>query len=205
MEEKSLREFTEMLAAKTSVPGGGGASAAVGAIGIALGNMVGEFTVGKKAYADVEDDIIELMKRAEDVRVRLLECINKDAEAFEPLSRAYSLPKDDPDRDEIMENCLKSAARVPAEIMKLTADAIELLGEFAAKGSKIVISDAATGVVMCKAAMQGAAVNVKINTKSMKDVEYANTLNGFVDDLLDKYVPKADEIYESIMSTYNRD
>ncbi|MBQ2089132.1 MAG: cyclodeaminase/cyclohydrolase family protein, partial [Lachnospiraceae bacterium] len=116
MEEKSLREFTEMLAAKTSVPGGGGASAAVGAIGIALGNMVGEFTVGKKAYADVEDDIIELMKRAEDVRVRLLECINKDAEAFEPLSRAYSLPKDDPNRDEIMENCLRKAADVPTGI-----------------------------------------------------------------------------------------
>ncbi len=205
MEEKSLREFTEMLAAKTSVPGGGGASAAVGAIGIALGNMVGEFTVGKKAYAYVEDDIIELMKRAEDVRVRLLECINKDAEAFEPLSRAYSLPKDDPDRDEIMENCLRKAADVPTGIMFILGDALNIIEEFAQKGSKIVISDAATAAVLCKAAMQAAAVNVKVNTKLMKDDEIALSINDGVDAWLNIYLPKADEIYESIMSTYNRD
>ena len=205
MLDNSVKEFTEMLASKTSIPGGGGASAMVGAIGIALGDMVGEFTVGKKKYADVEQNMYELMKRAQELRVELLNCIEKDALAFEPLAKAYAIPKDDPNREEIMENCLKNAARVPAEMMKLTADAIELLGEFAAKGSKIVMSDAATGVVMCKAAMQGAAVNVKINTKSMKDVEYANILNGIVEDLLDKYVPMADEIYESIMSTYNRE
>ena len=72
MTEISLREFTEQLASKAPVPGGGGASALVGAVGIALGDMVGELTVGKKKYADVEDEIRALMVRAQELRVRLL-------------------------------------------------------------------------------------------------------------------------------------
>ena len=103
MLNRSVTEFTEVLASRSAVPGGGGASALVGAIGIALGNMVGELTVGKKKYADVEEDVKALMDRAQDLRVRLLACVNKDAEAFEPLSRAYGIPKEDPARDEIME------------------------------------------------------------------------------------------------------
>ena len=98
----SVTNFTEQLASPAPVPGGGGASALVGAIGIALGDMVGELTVGKKKYADVEDEIKALMARAQELRVKLLKCIEKDAEMFEPLSKAYGIPKDDPTRDEVM-------------------------------------------------------------------------------------------------------
>ncbi|MCR5145580.1 MAG: cyclodeaminase/cyclohydrolase family protein [Lachnospiraceae bacterium] len=202
MLDTNIEQFTEKLASKTSVPGGGGASALVGAVGIALGDMVGEFTVGKKKYADVEEDVKALMDEAQKLRVQLLECINKDAIAFEPLSKAYGIPKDDPTRDEVMEKCLKDAAQVPYEIMKLSARAIELQGEFAQKGSRIVISDAATGVAICKAALQGAAVNVKINTKSMKDREYAAKLNDSVNEMLDKYSAVADEIFNSVVINF---
>ena len=123
MTEISLREFTEQLASKAPVPGGGGASALVGAVGIALGDMVGELTVGKKKYADVEDEIRALMVRAQDLRVRLLACIEKDAAAFEPLSRAYGIPKDDPSRAEVMEACLRDAAGAPMEIFDLCCEA----------------------------------------------------------------------------------
>ena len=85
----SVNSFTEQLASKAPVPGGGGASALVGAIGVALGDMVGELTVGKKKYAAVEEDVKALMVRAQELRVKLLECIEKDAVAFEPLSKAY--------------------------------------------------------------------------------------------------------------------
>ena len=119
MKNSTIEEFTKMLASKTSVPGGGGACALVASIGIALGDMVGEFTVGKKKYADVEPDIISLMKKANDLRDRLLDCIEEDAIAFEPLSVAYSIPKDDPTRDEVMEKCLKDAAQVPFKILTL--------------------------------------------------------------------------------------
>ena len=198
MLNRSVTEFTEVLASRSAVPGGGGASALVGAIGIALGNMVGELTVGKKKYADVEEDVKALMDRAQDLRVRLLACVNKDAEAFEPLSRAYGIPKEDPARDEIMEQCLRDAAAAPLEILDLCCEAIELQREFADKGSALAISDAATGVVFCWSAMYGAAVNVKVNTKSMKDRAYADQINSHVDAQMAKYWPVAEKVYEDV-------
>ena len=198
MLNRSVTEFTEVLASRSAVPGGGGASALVGAIGIALGNMVGELTVGKKKYADVEEDVKALMERAQDLRIRLLACVNKDAEAFEPLSRAYGIPKEDPARDEIMEQCLRDAAAAPLEILDLCCEAIELQREFADKGSALAISDAATGVVFCWSAMYGAAVNVKVNTKSMKDRAYADQINAHVDAQMAKYWPVAEKVYEDV-------
>nr|WP_325183554.1 cyclodeaminase/cyclohydrolase family protein [uncultured Oscillibacter sp.] len=202
MLNKSVTEFTEALASKAAVPGGGGASALVGAIGIALGDMVGELTVGKKKYADVEEDVKALMVRAQELRVKLLSCVNRDAEAFEPLSRAYGIPKDDPTRDEVMEKCLRDAAAAPLEILDLCCEAIELQREFAAKGSVLAISDAATGVVFCWSAMYGAAVNVKVNTKSMKDREYAEKINAHVDAQMEKYWPVAEKVYQDVYGRF---
>ena len=202
MLNKSVTEFTEALASKAAVPGGGGASALVGAIGIALGDMVGELTVGKKKYADVEEDVRALMARAQELRVRLLSCVNKDAEAFAPLSRAYGIPKDDPTRDDVMEKCLRRAAAAPLEILDLCCEAIDLQREFAAKGSVLAVSDAATGVVFCWSAMYGAAVNVKVNTKSMKDREYAETINAHVDAQVAKYRPIAEKVYQDVYGRF---
>ena len=202
MLNKSVTEFTEALASKAAVPGGGGASALVGAIGIALGDMVGELTVGKKKYADVEEDVRALMARAQELRVKLLECVNKDAEAFEPLSRAYGIPKEDPTRDGVMEKCLRTAAAAPLEILDLCCEAIELQKEFAAKGSVLAISDAATGVALCQGAMYGAAVNVKVNTKSMKDRETAEKINAHVDAQLAKYCSLAEKVYQDVYGRF---
>ena len=82
----SCKDFITVLSGKSPVPGGGGAAALAGAIGIALGNMVGSLTVGKKTYAAVEEDIIQCKKKADDITARLLDLVEKDAEAFEPLS-----------------------------------------------------------------------------------------------------------------------
>ena len=200
--DKDIIAFTDVLASKASVPGGGGASALVGAVGTALGSMVGALTVGKKKYAAVEADIIELMKKAEVVRGELLKQIDEDARVFEPLSKAYGLPKETEEQKaekaRIMEACLREACSVPMEIMVKCCEAIELQKEFAAKGSSLAISDAGVGVAFCKAALQGASLNVFINTKSMTDKAYAAELNKKAFEMLDKYVPMADEIYTSV-------
>ena len=202
--DKDIIAFTDVLASKASVPGGGGASALVGAVGTALGSMVGALTVGKKKYADVEAEIIELMKKAEVVRGELLKQIDEDARVFEPLSKAYGLPKETEEQKaekaKIMEACLHEACSVPMEIMVKCCEAIKLQKEFAAKGSSLAISDAGVGVAFCKAALQGASLNVFINTKSMKEREYADGLNKKALAMLDKYVPMADEIYESVFA-----
>jgi formiminotetrahydrofolate cyclodeaminase len=195
MINKTIGEFTELLAAKTSVPGGGGASALIGSIGIALGSMVGQFTLGKKKYADFEDDIKSLMAKADDIRIALNACIDEDAIAFEPLSKAYGMPKDAPDRDEIMEKCLRDAAAVPFKILQLACEAVDLQKGFLDKGSSLMITDAGTGAAALQAAIKGASLNVKINTKFMKDRQYAAELNDKVDELVDDYLLKAETIY----------
>ena len=193
-------EFVEVLASKASVPGGGGASALVGAVGMALGSMVGSLTVGKKKYADVEADIIAVMEKAAALQDELLHLVDEDAVAFEPLSKAYGIPKDDPTRDQVMEDALRVATAVPMDIMRACAKAIELHDEFAEKGSVLAISDAGVGVAFCKSALMGASLNVFINTKSMADKAYAAEVEAEADELLKKYCAKADEIYGSVVA-----
>jgi formiminotetrahydrofolate cyclodeaminase len=162
--------------------------------------MVGELTAGKKKYADVEEEIRALMERAQALRVRLLDFVDGDAEAFAPLAKAYGIPKDDPDRDAVMESALQTACSVPMDILRTCAEALDIIGEFAAKGSRLAISDAGCGAILCKAAMQAASLNIYINTKSMKDRACAHSLEAEADALLEKYTRKADEIYSSVLT-----
>ena len=201
MNDNSVRAFADELAAKTSVPGGGGASALVGALGAALGSMVGNFTLGKKKYAEVEPDILRLMDEAKALQDQLLACIDKDAEAFEPLSKAYGIPKDAIGRDEILEKCLHDAAGVPMEIAEIAAKVVDLQEEFAAKGSKLMISDAGCGAAFAKAALDGAILNVRVNTKLMKDREHAEKLNERCEYLAAEFGKKAEAVYASVLDS----
>lgn len=198
MNDLSVKAFAEELAAKVSVPGGGGAAALVGALAAALGSMVGVFTVGKPKYQAVEEDIKALLEKAETLRVELLNCIDEDAVGFEPLSRAYNIPKDEPGRDETLEKCLRDAAAVPMKITELSCQVIELQKEFAEKGSTLMISDAGCGAVLAWAAMYAAVLNVRVNTKLMKDRAYAEEMNARTDELMNKYWKVADQVYESV-------
>ena len=202
--QKSCEDFVTQLAGKAAVPGGGGASALVGAVGCALGNMVGSLTVGKKKYADVEAEMIELMKKAEVVWRELLSLIQKDADVFEPLSKAYGLPKsteeEKAEKERVMSICLKDACSVPMDIMRKCCEAIDIIETFAEKGSTIAISDAGVGVAFCKAALQGASLNVFINTKAMTDRPYAEQLNKEAFDMLDKYTALADGIFNGVFN-----
>lgn len=196
--EKNIDKFLEALASSAPTPGGGGAAALCGALGIALGNMVGSLTLGKKKYADVQEDIAALNQRAEAIRADFVALIDADAEAFAPLSRAYSIPKDDPARDEIMEPALLKAAEAPLEIMRKCAEALELISGYAAKGSALAISDAGCAAALCGAAMEAAALNVKINTKSMKNRAVADNINAEMNELLQKYFAFSQEIYNDV-------
>lgn len=196
--EKNVDKFLADLASSAPTPGGGGAAALCGALGIALGNMVGSLTLGKKKYADVQEDIAELNAKAEALRAGFVALVDADAEAFAPLSRAYSIPKDDPARDEIMEPALLKAAEAPLEIMRKCAEALDLISGYAAKGSALAISDAGCAAALCGAAMEAAALNVKINTKSMKNRAVADNINAEMNELLQKYFVLSQEIYNDV-------
>ena len=200
--KSSCEEFVDVLASKAPVPGGGGASALVGAIGMALGNMVGSLTVGKKKYADVEADIIALKEKATALQADFLRLVEADAEAFEPLAKAYGMPRETEEekaeKARVMAIVLKDACAVPMEIMEKCCEAIDVIEEFAAKGSALAISDVGVGVTFCKAALLGASLNVFINTKSMADKEYAASLNEKADKMIADYSKKADEIFAAV-------
>lgn len=198
----SCRDFVNVLGSSEPVPGGGGASALVGAVGTALGSMVASLTIGKKKYKDVEEDMIALREKAQKLQDQLVGLIERDAEVFAPLAAAYGMPKETPEeiekKEQVMAVVLKDAAMVPLEIMERCCDALDLMREFAAKGSVLAISDAGVGAACCRAALQGASLNVFINTKSMKDRETAAAINEKADRMLDTYVPMADEIFRSV-------
>ena len=196
--DRSCQSFTEVLASKESVPGGGGAAALAGALGIALCSMVGHFTVGKKKYAAVEADVNEMLKKAQILQDRLLELVDMDAQAFAPLAKAYSIPKDDPDRETRLESATWNACKAPAEMVRCCGRAIDLLEEMQEKGSAMLISDVGCGALLCKAAMESAALNVFINTGSMQKREQAEALEHEVDALLERYLPKADKIAKDV-------
>ena len=128
MLEMKTTDFLEALSSAAPVPGGGGASAAAGALGAALGMMVANLTAGKKRYADVEAEVAAVRARLELLRERLVELTDKDAQAFEPLSRAYGLPKETKEQKEdnakVLEQALYDASIVPLEIMETVSEVI---------------------------------------------------------------------------------
>ena len=201
--DKSCSEFVEVLATKAPVPGGGGASAMVGALATALGNMVGSLTVGKKKYAAVEEEMWALKDRCDRLQKDFLHLVERDAEVFEPLARAYSMPKnteeEKAEKARVMEIVLRDACSVPMEIMEKCCEAIDIIAVFAEKGSVIAISDAGVGAAFAKAALKGASLNVYINTKSMADRALAEELNAKCDRMLEEYTGKADEIFDSVL------
>lgn len=202
--KKSIDEYTSELASKSPVPGGGGTCALVGALAAALGHMVGSLTLGKKKYAAVEPEILRLMEEMGEIQNNLLGLIDRDPVVFEPLSRAYGLPKETPEqqaeKERIMEKCLKDAASVPADTMHACAMAIDLLAEFAEKGTALAVSDAGVGAVFAGAALKGAALNIYINTKYMKDRAYAEKLDHEAEQLLSVYPAKAEFVYNAVSS-----
>ena len=202
--QNTCREFVTVLASKSPVPGGGGASALVGAVGMALGNMVGSLTIGKKKYADVQDDIVAMQREANKIQDRLLALVQEDALVFEPLSKAYGMPRETEEekaeKARVMELALKAACSVPLEIMKTCCLAIDLHADFAAKGTAIAISDVGVGVAFCRAALHGASLNVFINTSAMTERLYADEVNAQTHEMLEIYTQKADDIYANVLA-----
>ena len=199
---ESCRTFVEVLASNAPAPGGGGAAALVGAVGTALGNMVGSLTVGKKKYADVQDEIIALKAKCDALQTELLNQVEADEVNFLPLAKAYGIPKDDPNRDAIMEEATIIACSTPMKIMELCCEAIDYIAVFAAKGSRLAVSDAGCGAVCCKAALQAASLNVFINTKTLKNREVAEDMNRKANLMLNKYGQIADEFFNTVKAGF---
>ncbi len=202
--EDTVQGFLEVLSSKAPVPGGGGASAVGGAVGNALGQMVANLTIGKKRYADVEEEIRGLLEKMEGLQREFMELADKDAEVFAPLAAAYSLPsgteEEKAHKEKVMEENLLAASLVPLQIMEKAAQMLDILVLLGEKGSRLAVSDVGVGVQFIRASLTGAVMNVYINTKSMKDRARAEELNARADELLADGIEQADHIYRAVLS-----
>ncbi len=203
MLEKKATDFLEILSSKEPVPGGGGASSFVGALAASLGLMVTNLTIGKKKYFDVEEEIKEIQSELIHFRNQLVQLVDEDAEAFKPLSMAYSLPKDTEEqrvlKEQVMENALYDASIVPLEIMKTTLSVMKLLKELEKKGSKLAVSDIGVGILFASSALEGASLNVFINTKLMKKREIAEKLNQQAEYYIEEENRLKEEVYQNVL------
>lgn len=200
---EKIKDFVEELSSKSAIPGGGGASALVACLGTALGNMVGSLTVGKKKYAEVEDQVISLKERCDKLQEDFLLLIEEDAKCFEPLSKAYGLPSQTEEEKKIKEETLEkesvNACRVPLEIMEKCGEALEIIKTMSEIGSSLAISDAGAGAALAGGALKAASLNVFINTKGLKNREKADELNAKANGLLEKNSALADEIFRKVL------
>lgn len=205
MADMTMNKFIEELSSAAPVPGGGGASAMVAATGMALGSMVANLTSGKKKYAQYQEEIEEIIVKADRLSKELLEFMDKDAESFEPLAKAYGLPKDTPEeaahKEEVMEKALVKASEAPLELMEKIVESISVLDRLSIIGSRIAISDVGVGVQFAKAALNGASLNVFINTKLMKNRAKADEMNERAEELIIAGNDYADSIYDTVMDS----
>jgi formiminotetrahydrofolate cyclodeaminase len=204
--DREVSEFVFELSSRNPTPGGGGASALAGALGISLGGMVANLTIGKPNYADADDEMQRLKVAGYRVQKELLELIQKDADAFGPLAGAYRMPAETDEeresKERVMQASLKEACLVPLEMMRLCTVAIGLLERIAVLGNKLALSDAACGAVLSAAALRSAWLNVVVNTHLIKDAAFAGRVNAEGRALLDEYIPRAEKIYADIEGTY---
>ena len=187
--------FIDELASAAPAPGGGGASAYAGALAAALASMVGNLTVGKKTYADVEDE----------VRAHLIALVDEDARAFEPLAAAYRLPKATPEeqaaKNAALQQALVGASDVPLAIMRAVAEVVDEADYLAHHGSKMARSDAGVAAAFARAASDGASLNVFINAASMDDAAQAARYRGEAESLAARTRERCDELFDFVKTS----
>lgn len=190
--------FIDDLSSAKPIPAEGAAAAYVGALASALSTMVGNLTVGKKRFADVEDLIYNTMEELSFVRDDLFELIEEDADAFAPLYDAYRMPSQTPEqaaaKNRAMQDALVAAIEAPLAIMRSCCRVIELTETMAHKGCGLAVADAGAASILAEAALKTASLTVTINAKSVEDERMARKYKREADEMVAIYSPKADAI-----------
>ena len=202
--DKPVTNFLDELASNAPAPGGGSVAALSGALGAALVSMVCNLTLGKKAYADVQDEIGDLLAESEALREQLTGLLEEDVKAYTGYSKAAKMPRgteeEKAERQVVMQAALKVATDVPLSIAETAVKVMDLCMPAAEKGNKWAVSDAGVAVLMAEAALRSAALNVLINLGTLKDEEFVADRRAKLDALLEGKGAMRDEIYDYVAS-----
>ncbi len=202
IKDKSIQIFLDELASKSATPGGGSVSALLGAQSAALTSMVCNLTLGKPKYAEVEVEMQILLQKSEALREKLTGLIKADVDIFNRLMAAYGLPKETDEekfaRTEAIQSVLKAATEVPLDCARACAEAIELSRCAANKGNLGVISDAGAAVMAGYGGLKSAALNVYINTGSLKDRQFAEAKLTELETILKDIDVVVEDVYQTV-------
>jgi formiminotetrahydrofolate cyclodeaminase len=203
--EKPMIVFLDKLASRSPEPGGGSVSALVGALGAALVSMVGNLTLGKEKYADVQDQVEELLKSSERLRDELQGLIQKDTEVYAGVSAAFKLPRETEEekteRSARIQEALKVATEVPFEITEKCLEVARLSETSAEIGNVGAVSDAGVAALLAEAAAQSGALNVKINVNSIDDKEFSESRWARIQEILEETATLRERV---VRLTYER-
>ncbi len=198
-------DFLDKLASSAPEPGGGSASALAASIGAALVSMVANLTVGKQKYADVQDQIKELVDNSEKVRGELQSLVQKDTEVYGVLAAAFKMPRETDsekaERDQAIQNACKEATMVPYAIAEQCLEVAKLSEVAADIGNVNAVSDAGVAALLAEAAAQCAALNVKINLGTIKDEAFNVEKWDGIQDILARSLELKDKV---VMVTYKK-
>jgi formiminotetrahydrofolate cyclodeaminase len=188
--DQTLQQFLDDLSSSKPTPGGGSASALSGAMGAALASMVCRLTLDKDEYADVRQEIADLLEQTENLRQRFQQLMQEDIEAYGKLSEIFKMPHETREereaRSHAIQEQLVQAALVPLEVAESAADLMQACLRISQIGNPKVLSDVATGSMLASSAGAGAAWMVRINLKSLKDLELVTALGERLSSALDR-------------------
>lgn len=204
LSERPIIQFMDELASSAPAPGGGSVAALAGAMGAALVSMVCNLTIGKKKYADVEEEIKAILEQSEALRRELLTLLEEDVTAYTRVSEAMKMPRDTEEqkaiREEALDKALKEATKVPLRVAEACVKIMELCRPVAEKGNINAVSDAGVAVVMAEAGLRSAALNVLINLGWLKDETFKMEAQDRLEKLLEGKSQLKEEIYELVKS-----
>lgn len=199
-----VTEFADLLGSAAPAPGGGAAAALSGVTGIALTQMVAALTIGKEKYKEYEPLMLTINEEADKLRADLLNGMNRDAEAYSEVSKAYKMPKDTPEEKEArcqaIQKALKHAATVPVNIMEYSLQGLVLTEKALGHSNPNVVSDLGAAALMLKSSVQTAWLNVLANLSSIQDKEFTDERWKAGDDILKQALPISYKIYDEIVS-----
>lgn len=199
------KQFIEELASAAPTPGGGAACAYVGVLATCLTSMVGNLTVGKERYRNVEEEARQKLVQLEGIRERLANLVRADEEAFAPLAAAYRMPRGTDEeralREAAVQEALYGASEVPLEVMETILEALGVAKFFAYNGNRSALSDIGAAATFARAAAHGVRMTVVANISSMKDERRARIYKQRMDSLLAD-IDQQSEFVESYVLDY---
>lgn len=194
----AIKDFLKASGAKQPVPGGGSIAALAGALSASMGEMVLNYSVGKKDLLEHQDALKEALAEFTRARGMLLELMAEDQLAFQALTAARKVAQGKLDADPAFAAALLSCIRIPQSIGAVAVAILEVAGRVLPICNRWLLSDLAVCAELATATARCASYNVKINLGDVSDPVERNKLSKDADTLVHHAVERVSRLMPEI-------